>query len=147
MTIHMQGGTKYLKYKQKQNKKNKWSLLRKNIVPLMFKGDTPPSWKTLPKQNLQFLLLKGFTYSKISKDSTIPLEHIKSSCLQPTPIYNTLTWGVTIILILPLLILLQWTRPSSMQYLHFIISSLFSIVGGVLSGNQVGRCSHVGGVW
>jgi len=35
-----------------------------------------------------------------------------------------------------------------MQYFHFIFSSLFFTIGGVYRGaNQVGRFSHVGGVW
>jgi drug/metabolite transporter superfamily protein YnfA len=40
--------------------------------------------------------------------------------------------GVLNILIIPLFNLFEWTRASSTQYLHFILSSLLSIVGGLL---------------
>jgi hypothetical protein len=49
--------------------------------------------KNIPKAKPTIPSLKGFTYSRISKDYTIPLEHIKISCLQPMSIYNTLTKG------------------------------------------------------
>jgi hypothetical protein len=32
--------------------------------------------------------------------------------------------------------LLKWTKPSSMQYLHFILSSSFSTIGGLLEWYQ-----------
>jgi hypothetical protein len=37
--------------------------------------------------------LGGFTYSIFSKDFVILSKHIKIACLQPMPIYNTLTHG------------------------------------------------------
>jgi hypothetical protein len=37
--------------------------------------------------------LGAFTYFRFSEGSIIPLEHIKTSCLQPMSIYNTLTQG------------------------------------------------------
>jgi len=49
--------------------------------------------KNIPKAKPTIPSLKGFTYFRISKDYTIPLEHIKTSCLQPMSIYNTLTKG------------------------------------------------------
>jgi hypothetical protein len=65
--------------------------------------------------------LGGFTYSRLSKDFTIPLKHIKTACLQPMPICNTLTQGDDNYFNLALIKFAQQTSPSSMQYLHFIL--------------------------
>jgi len=51
----------------------------------------PSIVENTPKTKPAIPSLKGFTYSRILKDSTIPLEHIKKSCLQPMSIYNSLT--------------------------------------------------------
>jgi hypothetical protein len=37
--------------------------------------------------------LGGFIYSTFSKDYVIPSKHIKTACLQPMSICNTLTQG------------------------------------------------------
>jgi hypothetical protein len=89
--------------------------------------------------------LKGVTLN-FSKVCAIPLKHTKTSCLKPMFIYSTLIHAVKNILIVPLSYLLERTRPSSMQYLHFILSSSFLPLGVYWNGNQVGRCSHVVGV-
>jgi len=53
----------------------------------------PPIMENIPKIELAILLLGDFTYSRFSKDFAIPSKYIKTSCLQPMSIYNTLTQG------------------------------------------------------
>jgi hypothetical protein len=46
-----------------------------------------------PEVELAISSLRGFTYFKVSKDFAIPSKHIKTSCLPPMSICNTLTQG------------------------------------------------------
>ncbi len=48
--------------------------------------------------------LGGFTYFEFSEVYAIPLEHTKTSCLEPMSIYNALIQVVTNILIVHLVI-------------------------------------------
>jgi hypothetical protein len=66
-------------------------------------------------------LVWRFTYFEFSKVSAIPLEHIKTSCLKPTYICNTFIQVVILKKNCAFSYLLEWTKPSSMQYLHFIL--------------------------
>jgi len=54
------------------------------------------------------------------------------------PICNTVTQGEDNYFNLTLINFAQQTRSSSMQYLHFILSKLFSAIGGLLEC-QLGR--------
>jgi len=67
----------------------------------------PPVVENTPKVEPTIPSLGGFTYFRFSKDFAIPSEHIKTSCLPPMSICNTLTQGGDNYFNLPLLIFLQ----------------------------------------
>jgi hypothetical protein len=99
------------------------------------------------KAQLAIFSFGGFTYFGFSKVSTIPLKHTKISCLKPMVVYNTLIKDVANILIVPLL--MCFNEKDQIPCNTFILFFLyrFCLLGVHWSGNQVGRCNHVGGVW
>jgi hypothetical protein len=83
-----------------------------------------------PKVKLAIPSLKGFTYSRIAKDFTIPLEYIKNhvynQCLSTIPLPR----GVTITLILSLFTSMNKTKFHAITSFYYFLT-VFNYWGSI----------------